>query len=150
VLLDALEDAEFGLDHQALGVGGVHDALGDLDVLFERLVGGVDHDRAVDAALDAVHAGRFVAVVQVDGEHGVGEDLVGRLEHDLEHPFMRVRTSALGDLDDEGGLAAHVPLEKAHALLEIVDVVRPDGILAVGVLEKLFGVDDHVCLVPLC
>ena len=37
VLLDALELAELGLDDDALGVGGVDDALGDGDVL---LVGG--------------------------------------------------------------------------------------------------------------
>jgi hypothetical protein len=51
VLLDAAEHAELGLDDDALGVGGVDDALGDLDVLLERLVRGVDHHRAVEAEL---------------------------------------------------------------------------------------------------
>jgi len=38
VLLDAAEHAELGLDGDALGVRLVDDALGDLDVLVERLV----------------------------------------------------------------------------------------------------------------
>ena len=68
VLFDAAELAQFRLDDDALGVRRVDHAPGDLDVLLERLVAGVDHDRAVEAAVDAVHAGLLVAVVQVDGE----------------------------------------------------------------------------------
>ena len=38
---------------------------------------------------------------------------------------------------------AQVAAEQAHGLLQVVDVVRPHGILAVGVLEQFFGRDDH-------
>jgi hypothetical protein len=143
VLLDALEQPELGLDDQALGVRGVDDALGDLDVLLEGVVRGVDHDGAVDAGVDAVHAGLLVAVVQVHREDGVGEDLVGRGHHGLEHQLVGVGAGALGELHDEGGLALDVALEEAHRLLEVVDVVRADGVLAVGLLEEFFGGDDH-------
>ena len=73
VFFDAAELAEFGLDADALGVRRVDDALGDRDVLLERLVAGVDHDGAVEPALDAVVAGLLVAVVEMDGEDGVRE-----------------------------------------------------------------------------
>ena len=78
VLLDAAEHAEFGLDADALGVGAIHDALGDRDVLVERIVRGVDHHRAVKARVDAVVAGLLVAVIQMHGEDGVREDLARR------------------------------------------------------------------------
>ncbi len=143
VLLDAAEHAELGLDGESLGVGRVDDALGDRDVLVERLVRGVDHHRAVEARLDAVVAGLLVAVVEVHGEDRLGEDLAGRADDRLEHPLVGVFARALGDLDDEGRLRVDAAPEQAHGLLGIVDVVRADGVLAVGVLEELRGGDDH-------
>ena len=68
VLFDAAELAQFGLDHDPLGMGPIDDPAGDLDVLLELLVRGVDHHRAVEAALDAVVADLFGAVVEMDGE----------------------------------------------------------------------------------
>ena len=146
VLFHAAELAEFRLDHEALGMGRLHDALGDLDVLLERLRAGVDHDRAVETAVDAVHAGGFVAVVQMNREHRGRENLVGRRDQGLEHLLVGVGPRALGELDDERGLAVEVALEQAHGLLQVVDVVRADGVLAVGVFEQFFGCDDHVSI----
>ncbi|OQA29208.1 MAG: hypothetical protein BWY57_03370 [Betaproteobacteria bacterium ADurb.Bin341] len=143
ILFHAFELAQFCLDHDALGVGGVHDALGDLDVLLERIVRGVDHDGAVDAGGDAVHAGLLVTVVQMHREDGIREDLVGRGHHHLEHQLVRIRARALGKLHDEGGFALDVAFEQAHGLLEVVDVVRADRILAIGLLKKFFCSDDH-------
>jgi len=62
-----------GLDGDAFCVGGVHNAFGDRHVLVKRVVGGVDHHRTVEAGLDAVVAGFFVAMVEVHREDGVGE-----------------------------------------------------------------------------
>ena len=73
VLLDAAELAQFGLDDDPLGVGPIDDPAGDLDVLLQRLVRGVDHHRAVEAAVDAVVADLFGAVVEVDGEDRLRE-----------------------------------------------------------------------------
>ena len=155
VFLDAAELAQFGLDHDPLGVGAIDDPPGRLDVLLELLVRGVDHHRAVEAALDAVVADLFGAVVEVDGEDHLGKDLVGRADHRLQEPLVGVAAGAAGNLEDERGTLgrvgrlvvrlrlAQIAAEQAHGLFEVVDVVRPHGILAVGVLKQLFRGDDH-------
>ena len=140
---DAAQHAELGLDGDALGVGAVDDALGDLDVLLERIVGGVDHDGAEEARVDAVVAGLLVTVVEMDGEDGLGENLAGGADDGLEHALVGVVARALGDLDDERGLGVDGALEEAHGLLGVVDVVGADGVFAVGVFEELGGGDDH-------
>ena len=38
---------------------------------------------------------------------------------------------------------AQVAPEQAHGLLQVVDVIRADGILAVGVGKELLGCDNH-------
>ena len=82
-------------------------------------------------------------MVQVDGEDGLREDFVGDADHRLEHLLVGVGAGALADLDDEGGLAVYAAAEQAHGLLQVVDVVRADGILSVCGLEQLFGSNDH-------
>ena len=57
VLLHAAQLAQFRLHRRCPGRARVDDLPGDADVLLERLAGGVDHDRGVEAALDAVVAG---------------------------------------------------------------------------------------------
>jgi hypothetical protein len=115
VLLDAAEHAELGLDGDALGVGGVDDALGDRDVLLERIVRGVDHHGAVEAGVDAIVAGLLVAVVEVHREDGLGEDLVGGADDGLEHALVGVFARALGNLDDERRLDWMQPLKRPIA-----------------------------------
>ena len=144
ILLDAAEHAELGLDGDALLVGGVDDALGDLDVLGVRLVGGVDHHGAVEARVDAVVAGLLVTVIQVHGEDRVGEDLVRGADDRLEHALVRVAARALGNLDDEGRLGVDAAAEEAHRLLGVVDVIGAERILPVCVTEQLLGRNDHV------
>ena len=95
VFLDTAEHAELGLDGDAGGMGAVDDALGDLDVFLERLVGGVDHDGAVEAGVDAIVATGLVAMVEVDGENGVGPDFLGGPDDGLEHLFLGVGACAL-------------------------------------------------------
>ena len=144
VLFDAAELAELGLDRDALGVGRVDDALRDGDVLVEGLRRGVDHHRAVEAARDAVHAGLLVAVVQMNREDRLREDLVRRADHRLQQALVRVGAGALGDLDDEGGLAVDAAAEEPHDLLGVVDVVGADRVLAVRMFKKHFSRNDHV------
>ena len=57
------------------GMGRIDDAARDLDILLERLVAGVDHHRAVETRVDAIHARLLVAVIEVDGENGLRKDL---------------------------------------------------------------------------
>ena len=59
-------------------MGAIDHALGDRDVLLERIVRGVDHDRAVEAAVDAIVAGLLVAVIEMHREDGLGENLAPR------------------------------------------------------------------------
>ena len=132
VFLDAAEHAELGLDGDALGVRRVDDALGDLDVLVERIVRGVDHHRAEEAGVDAVVAGFLVAVVEVHGEDRLGKNLAGGADDRLEHALVGVVARALGNLDDERRLRLDAAPEEAHRLLDVVDVVGADGVLAVG------------------
>jgi hypothetical protein len=148
VFLNAAEHAELGLDAEALGVGLVDDALGDGDVLVERIVRGVDHDGAEEAGVDAVVAGLFVTVVEVNGEDALGEDVGSGADDGLDHALVGVGPRALGELDDERRLGDGGALEQAHGLLSVVDVVRADGELAVGDLEKLRGGDDHGVSLP--
>ena len=49
----------------------------------ERLVRGVDHHRRIEAAVDAVVADFFGAVIEMDGEDRIGKDLFGRPDHRL-------------------------------------------------------------------
>ena len=150
VFLDAAQLSELSLDNQSLCVGCFHDALGDGDVFLEGLAGCVDHDGAVEAGVDAVHAGRLVTVVQVDGEDGLWEDLVCGADDALEHQLVGVAAGALGDLDDERSLAGDIAAEEAHALFQVVDVVGADGVLAVGVLEEFLRGDNHRFGIPMC
>ena len=125
VFLDAAQHAQLGFDADPLGMGAIDDALGDRDVLVERLVRGVDHHRAVEAGINAVVAGLLVAVVQMHGEDGFREDLLGGADDGFEHALVGVLPRALRDLDDERRLAGEAALEQAHGLLGVVDVVGP-------------------------
>ena len=110
----------------------------------ELLVRGVDHHRAVEPAGDAVVAGLFRAVVEMDGENRLGKDLVGRADHGLQEPLVGVAAGAAGDLNDERGAVAgltgslldfdlpRLPRNRPTRLLEVVDVVGPHGVPAVG------------------
>ena len=143
VFFDAAEHAEFGLDGNALGVRAIDDALGDCDVLVERVVRRVDHDGAEETGIDALVAGLLVAVVEVDGVDRVREDHAGGADDGLEHALVGVAARALGDLDDKRRLRLDSTLEEAHRLLGVIDVVGADGVFAVGVFEELSGRDDH-------
>ncbi len=143
VFLDAAEHAELGFDGDALGVGAVDDAAGDGDVFVKVFVRGVDHDRAVEAGVDAVVASLLVAVIEMDGEDGFRENLLGGADDGFEHALVGVITRAFRKLDDEGRLALHVAAEEAHRLFEVVDVIGADGEFLVGDLVELGGGDDH-------
>jgi len=143
VFFHAAELAEFGFDGEALGVGAIHDAPGCGDVFFKGRMGGVDHDRAVEAGIDAVVAGGFVTVVEMNGVDGLGENLTGGANDRFDHALVRILTRAFGELDNEGSLALKTAAEEAHRLLDVVDVVCPDGVFAEGVFGKFSGGYDH-------
>ena len=106
-----------------------------------------DHDGGVKSAVDAIVADFFGAVVEMDGENRLRKDLVGGSDHRFQESLVRIATGAAGNLNDEGGALGRIdrivvrfglpqtPAEQADGLLQVVDVVRPDGVFAVGVLE---------------
>ena len=70
-------------------------------------------------------------MVKVHGEDGLGEDLVSRADEPFQHDLIGVGACSLADLNDEGSFAVDVALEQAHELLEVVDIICADGVLAV-------------------
>ena len=57
VLFDSSELAQLGFHRDTAGVGSLDHLPSDADVLLQGLVGGVDHDRGVEAALHTVERG---------------------------------------------------------------------------------------------
>ena len=155
VFFNAAELSEFRFDDDALGVSAIDDALRNIDVLRELFVRSVDHDGAIETGIDAVVADVFSAVIEVDGEDRFREDLVGGADHAFEEVLIGVGTSAAGNLDDEGsafrivvrilvrGGFAKVAAEKTDELLEIVDVIGADSVLAISFLKQVFCRNDH-------
>jgi hypothetical protein len=143
VLFDAAESSQFCFNRETLGVRAFDDALGNLNVLIEWLVRGVNHHGRIKAAVNAVVAGLLIAVVQVDSEDGLGKNIVSDADHRFEHFLMGVGAGTLANLYNEGSLAVHVAAEQAHGLLEVVDVVRANAVLSICSLEQLFGGNDH-------
>ena len=135
IFLDATEHAQFRFDRHAARMRLVHDAPGDLGVLFEWFMAGVDHHRAVEAGRDAVVAGLLVTVVEMDRENRVGVHLLRGADHRLEIAFIGIFPRTPAELDDEGRLALDIALEQADGLFQIVDIVSADGVLTVGDLE---------------
>ena len=87
------------------GMRAIDHAFRDGDVFVESLVAGVDHDRAVEARIDAIVAGLFVAMIEVDGEDGFGENLFGGADDRFQHPLVGIFPRAFRELDDEWRLA---------------------------------------------
>jgi hypothetical protein len=107
---------------------------------------GVDHHGTIEAGFDAIIAGFFVAVVQMDGENGIREDIVGAADQTFEKALIGIGPGAFADLNDEGGLRLQVTAEKADNLFQVVDVVSADGIFAIRMLKQFFGCNDHFLL----
>src|SRR4030095_4012258 len=143
VFLHAAKLAQLRLDADALLVSALHDAFRDSDVFFKRLVAGVDHDRAVEPGIDAVIAGLFVAMIEVNGKNRVAKHLFGGADQGFEHPLVGVFPRALRKLDDKWRLALHIAAEQSEDLFHVVYVVCADGEFSVGDLVELLGGNDH-------
>ncbi len=155
VFFDSAQHAQLGFDRDALLVRSLDHALGGGDVFVERLVRGVDHDRRVEAAVDAVVTNLFGAVIEMYGEDRLGKYVLGGADHGFQEPLVGEAPGTARDLDDERGTLAgvdrllvrvlqpQVAAEQADRLLEVVDVVGPHRVIAVGMLKQFFGRDDH-------
>src|SRR6266403_1367177 len=96
IFLDPAKHAELGFDTDTSGMRAIDDALGDFNVLLERFMAGIDHDRAVEARFDAIVATFLVAVIEMNGKNGLGKYSLGRPNHRLEHPFIGILSGPLG------------------------------------------------------
>src|SRR5262245_38434736 len=135
--------AQLRFDADALLVSAIHDAFGDSDILVKSLVASVDHDRAIEPGIDAVVAGLFIAMIEVNGKDRLGEHLFGCADQGFEHPLIGIFPRALRKLDDEWRLALHIAAEQPEDLFHIVYVVCANGEFTVGDLVELLGGDDH-------
>jgi hypothetical protein len=111
VFLNTPEHAQFRFDNNAFGVGGVNNTPGDCNVFFKGMAAGVNHDRAVETGVNAVIAGSFIAVVQVNREYGFRIDFVSGADQTLKENLIGVAASSLADLNDEGCLRVEVAAE---------------------------------------
>ena len=148
-VLDATDAADLGLDGDALGVGGLDDLLGALEVEVEGLlVGAVVHDGG-EAGLDALEDVLVGAVVEVQG-HGHGDVLVlDELLHDVSHDLVADLPlgGAARALDDDRGLQLLGGVQDRGRPLEVVGVEGAHGVVALGRgLEHGSSVDEHVDL----
>ena len=131
-------------------VGILHHLLGDLDVLLKGLGGGIDHhggETAVHAGLAQLEA---VAVVQVQADRQAGLSDGGLYQLD-QIGMVSIGPSALGDLEDQGGVDLFGRLGDPLDDLHVVDIERADSVSAViGLFEHFSGRyqwhNDHLLL----
>ena len=93
-------------------------------------------------------------MIKVNGEDRFRENFVGGANHAFEEVFVGVGTRAARNLDDEGsalgivvrvfvgGRFAEVAAEKSDELLEIVNVIGADSVLAISFLEQILCRND--------
>src|SRR5258708_40296563 len=74
-------------------------------------------------------------MVQVDCEQGVRPNLICGADNRLEHPLIGICPRSLAYLDDKRGAGIDASLEQPHGLFQVVNVVRPNGIVSVRVAE---------------
>src|SRR5437868_11380009 len=76
VFFNASQHPQLRLHTDAFGMSAIHDPLCDRDVLFERFMAGIYHDRTVKTGVDAIVTSLFIAVIKVDSEDRVRENLI--------------------------------------------------------------------------
>ena len=138
-VLLAADRADLALDRNALGSGQRDNLLALFNVLLDRIVGAVEHDRR-EARRDRLFGALIAAVVEVQRHrHGDAEAFDHRFGHrrdrlEAAHIFAR----ALGDAENDGGIA-FLRREQGHlGPLKVIDVELPDRVMS------LMGPGKHV------
>jgi hypothetical protein len=143
ILINAAQHSQFGFHADAFWMRTVDHPFCDGNVLVERLMARVDHDRAVKARVDAVVAGFFISMIEMDREDGLWVHLLGCANHAFEHAFVGIFSGALRELDDKRGPTLDISAKEAEQLFHVVDVVGAHGEFAVGDFVKLSSGDNH-------
>ena len=136
------KDAELAFDGYVVLVGVFDDLLRQGDVLFVGKVGTVDHDGG-ESVVDAVFAGfKAVAVIQVQDDRDVITEfsgiLAGAAGHVAQQVDVRIVTSAFGNLQNDGALCRYACLDDRLQLLQVVEVIRGNGVSAFDRLGEHF------------
>ena len=116
----------------------------DRNVLIERIMGCVDHNAGVEAALDTLVAGLFIAMVEMHRENRFGKHLFGRPNHGFEHSLVGILPGALRELNDKRRLASNIAAEQPEELFHVVNIVGSNGEFSVGDFVELGSGDDHL------
>src|SRR5207248_316645 len=90
VFFNASQHSQLRFHTDALGMSAINYPLRDCDVLRERFVTGINHNRTVKTGVYAIVTSLFIAMIKMDGENGVWKNLFGRSNHSFEHTFIRV------------------------------------------------------------
>ena len=152
-VFNASENAELGFDGDIVLVSVSDNLLRELDILGERKVAAVDHDRRearVNAALAGLEA---VAMVEVENDlRLLATELLGvfnrALSHIAQDGGVGVLARTLGNLHNYGRLRFNRRLNDGLHLLHRIEVESGDGITALDRFGKhLLGIDETKFLV---
>src|SRR5438477_2200458 len=123
IFLDPAKHAELSFDTDTSGMCAIDDALGDFNVLLERFMASIDHDRAVEARFDTIVASFLVAVIEMNGKDGLGKYSLSCPNHRLKHPFIGILPAPHGYLDDEVRASLHIPAKQNQQTLHVANVI---------------------------
>ena len=130
---------QLAFHHAIVLVGVVDDLTADLDILFERFVGGINHDtrKALINALLAQIKG--VPVIEMNRQRD-GREADRRFDELLEINRMRVITGTARNLEHHWRLFFLAGLDDGLRHLHVVHVERAEGVLAFqGLGEQIVG-----------
>ena len=127
----AADGSNLSLDGKSLFMGSRNQLLGLLNVLFDRIVGSVEHDGR-KSGFDTLVAGVISAVVQMQGNRNGDVQL---FQHSVYHSYngliaAHVLSCALGNAEDNGRIQLLSRLKDGLRPLQVVDVELANRIMA--------------------
>ena len=138
VILDTSQFTQLSLDDYATCMSVLNDFLSDFDVLFEVIVGTVDHDGG-ETTINAGFASlEICAVVEMQSDRNI-VDLQSSFYEMHEVLMLSVFTCASGALQDDRGLQLSSCFRDTLYDFHVVDVESTDSVAAfVSFLEHFF------------
>ena len=83
-----------------------------VDIFGQRIFRSIDHHGRIKAGIDAVVAGGFVAVIEMNRIDRVGVHRARAADDGFDHGAARILARALGNLNDERRLRLKVALKQ--------------------------------------
>ena len=140
IIFDAGQGSQLSLYDYAVSMCILNDLSGDLDILFKRLGGSIDHDRS-ETIVNAVLAGLEVrAVIQMQSNRKIRIQCQSTLYQLYKIYGIRICSCALGCLKDDRRIQLMSCLGDTLNDLHVVDVECADCVAAfVSLLKHLSG-----------